>query len=134
MRIVIAALAVSALCGFAGTSDVADAVQAKNSDTLRALIAKKADVNALQSDGTTALHWAAHWNQVDVADVLIANGGKAGMANRAGATPMFLASMNGNAAMIAKLLKAGADSNAPVLLHGETALMFAAKSGQLLQP
>ena len=44
---------------------------------------------------------------------------------------MFLAAMNGSAAMIETLLKAGADPNAPVLSHGETALMMAARTGKL---
>ena len=52
-------------------------------------------------------------------------------ANRDGATPLFLASQNGSAAMIEILLKAGADPNAPILSHGETALMMAARSGKL---
>ena len=44
---------------------------------------------------------------------------------------MFLAAQNGSAAMIEKLLKGGADVNAPVLSHGETALMMAARSGSV---
>src|SRR5262249_32947553 len=46
-------------------------------------------------------------------------------------TPMFLAAVNGSATMIERLLKAGADPNAPVLSHGETALMMAARTGKL---
>jgi ankyrin repeat protein len=44
---------------------------------------------------------------------------------------MFLAAMNGSAPMIELLLKAGVDPNAPVLSHGETALMMAARTGKL---
>ena len=51
--------------------------------------------------------------------------------NRLGATPLFLASQNGNAKIIAKLIDAGANPNAPVMAHAETALMMAARGGDL---
>jgi ankyrin repeat protein len=44
---------------------------------------------------------------------------------------MFLAAMNGSAAMIELLLNAGVEVNAPVLSHGETPLMMAARTGKL---
>jgi len=102
-----------------------------NRDGLRALIEKKADVTAAQADGTTALHWVARWDDLEMADLLIRAGADVKAANRDGATPLFLASQNGSAAMIEKLLKAGADVNAPILSHGETALMMAARSGNV---
>src|SRR6266478_1881176 len=105
----------------AGTSDLADAAMKKNGTALRALIQQKANVNAPQADGTTALHWAARWDDLEMAAALIQAGANAQPANRTGATPMFLAAVNGSAAMIESLLKAGAEVNAPVLSHGETA-------------
>jgi len=119
------------LSSFAGTSDVADAAMNKNAAAVRALIQQKANVNAPQADGTTALHWAARWDDLDIAAVLIQAGANSQAANRTGATPMFLAAVNGSATMIESLLKAGADPNAPVLSHGETALMMAARTGKL---
>jgi ankyrin repeat protein len=117
--------------GFAAAAaDVADAAMKKNVEALRSLLQHKADVNAPQADGTTALHWAAQWDDLGIADTLIRAGANARAANRNGATPMFLASMNGSASMIETLLKAGADPNAPVLSHGETALMMAARTGK----
>src|SRR5881296_3663328 len=107
----------------AGTSDVADAAMKKNGTALRSLLQQKANVNAPQADGTTALHWAARWDDLETAAVLIQAGANPQAANRTGATPMFLAAVNGSATMIERLLKAGADPNAPVLSHGETALM-----------
>jgi ankyrin repeat protein len=118
-------------CLGAGPSDAADAAMKKNRDGLRALLQQKADVNATQADGTTALHWIARWNDLEMADLLIRAGSDVKAANRDGATPLFLASQNGSAAMIEKLLKAGADVNAPILSHGETALMMAARSGSV---
>src|SRR5689334_11304062 len=79
--------------GFAAVrSDIADAAQRKDLAAVRAQIEKKADVNAPQPDGTTALHWAARWNDLDMARALVQAGAVAKAANRDGATPMFLAS------------------------------------------
>ena len=44
----------------AGKSDVADAAMRGNVAVVRALIGQKADVNAPQNDGATALHWAVY--------------------------------------------------------------------------
>ena len=49
-------------------------------------------------------------------------------ANDLGATPLWAASLNGSAAMVRRLLQAGADPNL-ALLAGETPLMVAARSG-----
>jgi ankyrin repeat protein len=114
-----------------GAAAIADAAMNRNDAALRSLIAKKADVNAPQADGTTALHWAARWDDLQTVRALIRAGGDARVANHDGATPMFLASQNGSAAMIEELLRAGVDANAPVLAHGETALMMAARSGSV---
>lgn len=113
----------------AQASQIADAVMHRDSAAVRTLLAAKADVNEPQADGTTALHWAARWDDLETAALLIHAGAGPGTANRDGATPMFLAAQNGSAAMIAQLLKAGAGIDAPVLAHGETALMMASRSG-----
>src|SRR5262245_23166139 len=94
-----------------GASDVADAVMNKNAAAARALIQQKADVNAPQPDGTTALHWAVRWDDLETASALIQAGANAKAPNRTGATPMFLAAVNGSAPMIEALIKAGADPN-----------------------
>ncbi len=103
----------------------------QDASAVRALLAKKADVNAPQADGTTALDWAARWDDLETARLLIRAGADPRIANHDGATPMFLASQDGSAAMIEQLLRAGADVNAPVLAHGETALMMASRSGSV---
>jgi ankyrin len=100
----------------------------KDVATIRTLLGQKADVNAPQADGATALHWAVYYNDQQLADVLIAAGASATKANRDGATPLQLACISGNAAMIDKLLKAGADPNEKGP-HGETALMIASRTG-----
>jgi hypothetical protein len=53
-------LLVSALLSAAGRSEVADAVMNGDRAALGALLQRKADVNAPQADGATALHWAVY--------------------------------------------------------------------------
>src|SRR5215469_8084736 len=121
-----AAMLVSVVAG-AATSEVADAVMNKDKEALRALLAKKADVNAPQADGTTALHWAVRQDDLEGVDLLVRAGAHVSAANRDGATAMYLACLSGNAGMVEKLIKAGVDPNATFLMHAETALMEAAR-------
>ena len=48
-----------------------DAVERQDGRAVRALLSQSVDVNAPQPDGATALHWAAHWNDVETAALLI---------------------------------------------------------------
>jgi ankyrin repeat protein len=108
------------------------AVAAMNRDVtaIRALLAKKVDVNAAGVDGTPALHWTVRAGDVPTAKLLIGAGADATRANRLGVTPLNLATANGDAAMIRLLLDAGADANAPDLAN-ETPLMSAVRSGSV---
>src|SRR5438876_12251279 len=90
----------------AARSDVADAAMRGDKAAVRALLAQKADVNAPQGDGATALHWAAYHGDKELTDALIRAGANVKAANREGATPLWLASVNGDAAGIASLLTA----------------------------
>src|SRR5688572_10258567 len=83
----------SAASAFAA-SEVADAVMKGNRAAVRALIDRKADVNAPQVDGTTALHWAVRVDDVEMADMLLRAGARVTATNREGVTPMRLAAMN----------------------------------------
>jgi uncharacterized protein len=124
----VAALAVSPQA--AGKSEVADAAMKGDRAAVRALIAKKVDVNAPQADGATALHWAVYRSDVELADMLLNAGATPKVANREGATPMWLASINGDAPMLARLIAAGADANEKLPL-GRTPLMVAARTGKV---
>src|SRR6202035_3121680 len=95
---------------------------------LRTLLQQKADVNAPQIDGATALHWAVYRDDLAGAGLLIAAGAKVDAANREGFTPLAMASLYGNAPMIEKLLKAGAGAKQR-LGNGETMVMLAARNG-----
>ena len=128
MRVAWVVLCAAGLSFAAGRSDVADAVMNGNQATLRTLLQQKADVNAPQVDGATALHWAVYKDQPEVALLLIKAGAKVDAKNRDGITPLYMASLYGNAEMIKVLLDAGADAKqkGPV---GETMLMLAARNG-----
>jgi ankyrin repeat protein len=114
----------------AGRSDVADAAARGDKAAVRTLIQQKADVNAPQPDGATALHWAAYRGDKELADMLIRAGANPKAANREGSTPLWLASINGDAPMITALLTAGADPNERLPL-GRTPLMAASRTGKV---
>src|ERR1700744_3852918 len=86
---------------------------AKHSDhaALRELIEKKADVNATEGDGSTALLWASYRDDLESADLLLHAGANVNAANDLGATPLWAASQNGSIAMARRLLDAGANPN-----------------------
>jgi ankyrin repeat protein len=132
-RVLIGCVAALVLCvgvagGAAGTSEVADATMRGDLSGLRALLQKKADVNAPQVDGTTALHWAVYRSSLDAANLLVAAGANVHATTREGVTPLAMAALYGNAPIVERLLKAGASAKerGP---NGETTLMFAARSG-----
>ncbi|MBA3312736.1 MAG: ankyrin repeat domain-containing protein [Planctomycetaceae bacterium] len=114
----------------ASEAPLADAVEKKNFEAIKALRTTRADVNAAQPDGMTALHWAVYHDDVEAAKRLIDAGADAKAANRYGVMPLSLACANGDANIVELLLDAGADPNAS-LPGGETALMTAARTGRL---
>lgn len=111
-------------------AQVADAAERQDRERVHALLTRGTDVNAPQADGSTALHWAAHWNDLDLADVLLRHRADPDRVTDLGVAPLFLACGNGSAQMVQKLLAAGADARA-ALPSGETALMACAKAGSL---
>jgi ankyrin repeat protein len=119
----------AAMLASAGDTRVADAAQSGDLNAVRTLVKQKADVNAAQGDGSTALHWAAQKDDVEMAKVLLGAGASVKATTRIGAaTPLFMACRNGNAAMVETLIQAGADANS-IDEHGTTPLMMAASAG-----
>jgi len=135
-RAVFAGSCLLALFGASGTAlaqtDVRLVTAMKNQDTTaaRTLLRQRADVNAADVDGSTALQWAAHWNDVDIVKALLASGANPNTANRYGVTPLHEAATIGSAPIVNALLRAGARANA-TYGEGETPLMPAARSGNL---
>src|SRR3954471_2692462 len=79
-----------------------DAAKNGDRDTLRTLLRKKADVNAAEGDGSTALLWASYRDDPESADLLIHAGANVNAANDLGVTPLWAAGQNGSAAMVRK--------------------------------
>src|SRR5262245_41220939 len=104
---------------YAAEAPLADAVQRMDRTAIRQLIDKRKEVNTPQPDGTTALHWAARNDDLELVNRLLAAGADVRVSNRYGVTPLALACVNGNAAMVERFLDAGADANAS-LPGGET--------------
>jgi len=110
---------------------IADAAEQGDRETVRALLQQGIDVNAAQGGGTTALHWAARANDVDMAEMLLYAGANVRATTRLGAhTPLLFASKHGNASMVETLLAAGADASGATTT-GATVLMFASASGSI---
>lgn len=122
--------ALPAAWGAVSSSPVADAAMQGDRAAVQSLIRQKADVNAPQADGATAIQWASYRDDFAMADLLIAAGANVKAANREGATALYLAALHGSSKMIAKLLTAGADPN-ELGPEGETPLMLAARTGDL---
>jgi len=107
---------------------IADAAMRGDRAAVRTLLLKKADVNAPQVDGATALHWAIYRDDEELVDLLIRSGANIKAANRDGATPLAMAALYGKASIVSKLLKAGADAS-EAGPNGQTPLMLAARNG-----
>src|SRR5262249_13152520 len=85
-------------------SALIDAVKAKNHGAIRALIQQHADVNAVDPDGSTALHWAVYGDDNETVELLIHSGANVRALNRYGVMPLALACTNGNVAIVEALL------------------------------
>src|SRR5262245_49423268 len=89
-----------------------DAAEKADWPKVRAPLKTKAEPNAAQTDGMTALHWAAYHDEPEVAKILIDAGAKVKTENRYGITPLALASTNGSDKLVRMLVAVGADPNA----------------------
>jgi ankyrin repeat protein len=114
----------------AAESPIATAAKAGDRAAVRRLIAARADVNATERDGSTALLWATYNSDIELVRALLAAGAKPDAANRFGVTPLLQASSTGDMPIIEALLKAGANAE---LAHpeGQTPLMAAARAGRV---
>jgi ankyrin repeat protein len=126
----ILAATVLSVAGSPADFPLVEAVRSQDQKKIRALLSEHAEVNLRSADGSTALLWAAHWNDLATADLLLRAGADANAANDFLMTPLSQACTNGNAALVALFLKFGASSNATIAT-GETPLMTCAKSGSV---
>jgi uncharacterized protein len=118
------------LLALLATAPLVDAVKSGDRTAAMTLIAQRADVNAPEVDGTTALHWAVHHGDLELTQRLIRAGAKVTVKNAFGSTPMAEAAILGRADLLEALLKAGADVESPNA-DGQTALMVVARTGRV---
>src|ERR1700726_1189477 len=104
-----------------------EAVKTSDKAAIQSLLPQHIDLSATDTDGSTALHWAVRHDDLETTNLLIRGGANVKTANRYGVTPLSLACVSGNTAMIESLLKAGADPNS-ALPGEETALMTASRT------
>lgn len=112
------------------SSLLADAIEHGDTETAYQLIKQKPDINAMQVDGMTALHWAVYHDDLKLVSTLLDHQANVSMQNRYGVSPLSLACLNGNAKIIAMLLEHGADANT-TLRGGESVLHTAARNGRV---
>ena len=122
-------LAATACVAAANDLRLVDAVKTKDQQAVRSLLKQHVDVNTPQADGTTPLLWAAHWDDLETAGLLIRAGANVNAATDYGVTALSLACTNGSAAMVGQLLKAGANPNITLQRTGETPLMTCSRAG-----
>jgi uncharacterized protein len=127
---VVGLLLFGATAAAATPSEIADAAMRGDREAVRAALARKADVNAPQVDGTTALHWAVERDDVELAELLLTAGARVTARTREGVMPLQLATINGSVRLLGRLIRSGADPNAPLTPAGDTALMLAARTGK----
>jgi ankyrin repeat protein len=125
------ALLAAALAAPAWSADapLIAAVKAGDRATVASLIAEGADANRAGADGASALHWAAQYDRLEIATILLQAGAAAQTPTRNGITPLAIAAQNGNASLIERLLEHGADPQERSA-EGQTALMLAALNGR----
>jgi ankyrin repeat protein len=105
-----------------------EAVKRRDDKAFARLLQAKADVNAVQPDGATALAWAVHLGERRMAEALLASGANANTTDEYGETPVTLAAANGDAGLVQRLVAAGGNARA-ARWNGETAVMIAAGAG-----
>jgi uncharacterized protein len=115
---------------FAAEASLASLVEKKQFDEAVVLVESGVDVNRPSVDGTTALHWASYYGELDLARRLVRAEADPDTRNTYGSTPLGEAATKGDLPMIELLLDAGAnvESENP---EGQTALMAVARTGNI---
>ncbi|MEJ1965065.1 MAG: ankyrin repeat domain-containing protein [Gammaproteobacteria bacterium] len=130
LALCILGLGVVGLAAAAPEGTLINAAESKQHDAALKLLAGGADAKAKDVDGTTALHWAAHYADAEFADKLIRAGADVNARNDYDSTPMMEAATVGSAEVLKLLVKAGADVES-TSREGQTALMAVARTGNV---
>ncbi len=116
---------------FAADAPLAEAVRSgQRAEVLKMIAEQPASLNTPEADGSTALLWAAHLNDLELAQQLLRAGANPNVQNKLKSTPLAEAAFNANAEMIRALLDAGAnpDTAGP---DGQTPLMLVARTADV---
>ena len=105
-----------------------EAAKQRDMGAVARLLRQAVDADAPQGDGATALHWAAHWNDLPTLELLVDAGANVDAENDLGATPLWVACAGRSTDAVRALLAAEADPDAG-LDSGETVLMRCAYTG-----
>jgi len=100
-----------------------------SAEDIELLIAAGANVHATNTEGASALLFAALQGHAEAIGCLICAGADCNQAAKLGATPIFVASLNGHAKCVHALLESGADANSARTGDGATALLVACQHG-----
>src|SRR5262245_66596036 len=84
----IALLMASGIAAVGADLRLIEAVRNREWQQARILLDQHVDVNARSGDGSTALLWAAHWNDLETVQLLIHAGADANAANDFRMTPL----------------------------------------------
>ncbi|MFO7325320.1 MAG: ankyrin repeat domain-containing protein, partial [Pseudomonadota bacterium] len=107
-----------------------EALRARDAQAALYLLKAGARASARELDGTTPLHYAAHYGEVRLIEALLKARADPDAENDFGAKPLALAATSGHVEAIRLLLKAGADVEAKNP-EGQTALMVVARTGNV---
>ena len=94
---------------------------------VRSLLKGGADPNQAAPDGSTAVHWAVHGDNLAMLNALLDAGARPDRVTRYKVAPLTLAAQNGNAAIVERLLNAGANPDT-VSEEGRSVLIVAARN------
>lgn len=98
-----------------------------NTTAAREYLGSRTDVNQLQPDGTSALHWAVYYDDVALVQTLLEKGAAVDTRNIFGASPLSQAAILANPKVLDLLLQAGADPDERGA-DEQTALMIVART------
>lgn len=129
LALLVSLIPASAMSGPA--QSLVEAVRSRDAAATRALLNGGGEVNGMEADGTTPLHWASHYGDTATVEALIRAGARVNTTNRYGVAPLWLAATNGHAAVVASLLRHGAGVETVRADSGETVLMIAAQGGHV---
>lgn len=109
---------------------LAELVEQKNFTGAAAVLKSGTDINKPTVDGTTALHWAAYYGELELVKSLLRAEAKPNTQNSYGSSPLMEAATTGNYEVMKLLLEAGADAQT-ANPEGQTALMAVARTGNI---